>query len=80
MQNSVHKRKASLLYLELEYSVEFDTIRQIKLQILSEYIINFKNVNLGSQIILNSILEFSHNSNFQNNYESKLFTQNVGMQ
>ena len=44
---------------------------------MSVYNKNFKNENLGSQITLNSILEFSHNSNFQNNYESKYITQNT---
>ena len=38
---------------------------------------NIKNENLGSQIILNSILKFSHNSNFQNDYDSKYITQNT---
>ena len=45
--------------------------------IVSVYNKNFKNENLGSQITLNSILEFSHNSNFQNDYDSKYITQNT---
>ena len=44
---------------------------------MSVYNKNFKNENLGSQITLNSILEFSHNSNFQNDYDSKYITQNT---
>ena len=44
---------------------------------MSVYNKNFKNENLVSQITLNSILEFSHNSNFQNDYDSKYITQNT---
>ena len=44
---------------------------------MSVYNKNFKNENLGSRITLNSILEFSHNSNFQNDYDSKYITQNT---